>query len=138
MRLTARILENVSGVNSWQYADQASFTEGDAPTIYFQLVDASSDRADQGFVPGGRRYVPASGATLTVLIDHIDDARKLTKVATQPYAGDLSIWSIQLLSSDKLRGTLNLKLTLTESGKVTYGLVQSALGVQSLDGMTRV
>jgi hypothetical protein len=139
MRLSARILENVASVNAWDYAQVGEFTEGDAPTIYFQLVDLSKDRAERGFVPAGRRYVPSAGATLSVTLDNIDDARKITKTATQPYAQDPSIWALVLTTADKLRGTVNMKLTLTESGaKVSYGTLQPALNVSATDGMTRL
>lgn len=139
MRLSARILENVTGVNTWSHADQAEFTEGDAPTIYLQLIDLSQDRADKGVVPGGRRFIPAAGATLSVLLDALDDSRKITRAATQPYAQDPSIWALQLLATDKIRGTISLKLTLTEPGpKITYGVVAAALRVSTLDNMTRL
>jgi hypothetical protein len=138
MRLSARILENVSGVNAFDYANQASFTEGDTPTIYIQLIDASKDRAEQGFVPAGRRYVPATGATLEVTFDHIDSARKVVRAASQPFPGDPSIWAVNVMSTDKIRGTVNVKLSLTEGPKVTKGLLQQALAVEALDGMTRI
>ena len=138
MLLSARILENVSGVNAFDYANQASFTEGDTPTIYFQLVDLHKDRADAGFVPAGRRYAPADGATLQVTFDHIDATRKIVRAATQPFASDPSIWAVPLLSTDKVRGTVNMKLTLTEGSKLTQGRLAAALSVAATDGMTRL
>lgn len=138
MLLSARILDNVSGVNAFQYADQAQMTEGDTPTIYFQLIDAGQDKAHEGFVPAGRRYVPDAGAVLTVTLDSIDSARKVVRIATQPFANDPSIWAVPLMTTDKVRGTVNMKLSLNEGGKVTQGMLQGALMVQSLDGMTRV
>ncbi len=138
MRLSVRMLDSVSGVNNFNYANSVGMTEGDSPTVYFQLIDASQDRADQGFVPSGRRYVPASGATVSVLFGNVDDARKVSKSATQPYAGDPSIWSITLLPTDTIRGTVNMVVTLTEGLKVTKGVLQQALSVEALDGMTRL
>lgn len=137
MLLSARILENVNSVNSFDHVNQASLTEGDTPLIYFQLVDLAKDKASEGFVPAGRRYVPVSGATLTVTLDHIDAARKVVRAATQPFAEDPSIWAIQITTLDKLRGTVNMKLSLLEAGKTTQGLLQAALAVHGLDGMTR-
>jgi hypothetical protein len=139
MLLSARILENVSGVNAFDYVNQVTLTEGDdQTTIYFQLVDMNRDRADQGYVPAGRRFIPASGATLQVTLDSIDSARKVVRAATQPFPEDRSIWSVSLFATDKVRGTVNMQLLLTEGTKVTRGLVLGALRVQSLDGMTRV
>jgi hypothetical protein len=113
-------------------------TEGDSLDVYFQLVDLSRDRAVDGFVPEGRRYVPAAAATLTVVLQNIDDARKVTKTATQPYSQDPSIWKFSISSSDTIRGTVNAILTLTEGSKVTKGLLSNAIGVQGLDGMSRL
>ena len=39
MRLSAKILKNVNHVNSWQYASQCFMQEGQANTLYLQLVD---------------------------------------------------------------------------------------------------
>jgi len=137
MKLSARILKDVNGVNSFRRADQAEFTAGDALTVYFQLIDTSLDRADEGFVPAGRRYVPAAGAALTVVLDHLDDARKITRVATQPYAQDTSIFAISILATDVLSGTVNLKLDLNEGGVHTYGMLQPALLVSGTNGTSR-
>lgn len=138
MILSARILENVSGVNSFSYANQAAFTEGDTPVIYFQLVDASQDRPEKGFVPSGRRFVPANGALLTVSLGSIDDARKISRLATQPFANDPSIWAFQVLTTDKIRGTVNMNLSLNQGGVLTKGQIQAAVAVQGLDGLSRL
>ncbi len=131
MLLSARILANVVNVNTFDHATEACFTEGDGPAIYLQLIDASKDRADKGFHPPGRRYAPASGATLSVVVENIDDDLKLTRTATQPFTNDPSIWMVQFLSTDPTRGTAHLRLVLTEGAVVRRGTVHSALSVQS-------
>lgn len=139
MRLSLRILENCSSVNSYRYAQQAEFTEGDAPVdVYFQLVDSTLDLPEQGFSPAGRRYVPADGSTLLVTLDAVDSARKITRPGTQAFPGDPSIWKIQVQAADGLRGTIHMKVQLTEGTKVTYGYLSAALNISSMDGMTRV
>jgi hypothetical protein len=138
VRLSLRMLDSVSGVNNFNYANSVGMTEGDSPTVYFQLVDLSQDRADQGFVPAGRRYCPAAGATMTVNLLHVDDARKVVKTATQPFANDPSIWCFSLLPTDPVRGTVNVVVTLSEGLKQTKGVLQQALSVEPLDGMTRL
>lgn len=141
MLLSCRILDDVSGVNSYEYSSQLQITEGDTPDIYIQLINNALNRPDQGFVPSGRRYCPSgtTSNTLSVTLDNIDDAKKYTKTATQPFDQDKSIWKITLTSSDKIRGTVGLKLTLTETSgatvKTTKGLLQSAIGVTSLTGV---
>lgn len=137
MQISARILDNVSDVNSYTAVRRLELTEGDLPKIYVMLVDASKDRAEDGFFPGGRRYMPAAGSMLSITLDHIDTARKLTRVATQPFPLDPSIWMIELMPTDKVLGTVNMILSLTESGKTSKGLIQNAIGVRGLSGMTR-
>jgi hypothetical protein len=125
MLLSARPLKDVQSVNSFRYANQLQFTEGDVLTVYFQLVDASLDRADEGFNPAGRRYMPAAGAVLTVTVDSNNAAKKITRSATQPYVQDPSIWALSVLSTDTIRGTLPLKVSLNEAGKITNALVNN-------------
>jgi hypothetical protein len=138
VRLSIRMLDSVANVNNFSYANQVSMTEGDSPLIYFQLVDLAQDRADQGFVPAGRRYIPVTGTTVSVYFDHVDDARKINRAATQPFAGDPSIWAVQLQANDPFRGTVNLIVTMTESSKVSKGILQQAIAVYPTDGMTRI
>lgn len=124
MLLSADFLKDVCGVNSFEYTHGVEWTEGDALTLSFQLIDVSLDTAPQGYFPPGRRYVPASGSTLTVVIENIDDAKKVTRAATQPYAQDGSVWQVQIFATDKIRGTPQIRLTLTEPSKTTYGLIK--------------
>lgn len=138
MRLSVRVLDNVTDVNSFDLVDSLEMSEGDAPALFFQLVNPTQDRADQGFYPAGRRYMPGAGATVSVQLQNIDDARVVTRPATQPFAQDPSIWSVQLMSTDKLRGTVSMQLTLTEAGpKTSTAIVPVALSVYVIDGMTR-
>jgi hypothetical protein len=132
MLLSARILQDVASVNTFRPVQQLKFTKGDTLTIYFQLIDASLDTAGEGYNPVGRRYVPAAGATLSVVVDNIDVAKKVTKTATKPFSGDDSIWSISIASTDVIpSGTASLQFTLTESAKITKGVLLAALGVAS-------
>lgn len=125
------MLDNVASVNQFDYADSVMFTQGDQVDVYFQLIDANRDRAQFGFQPAGRRYMPASGATLSVKLDNVDDNVALTRTATQPFpTSDPSIWKVSILNSDAIRGTCALVLTLTQSGVVTKGRVQSAVLIQ--------
>lgn len=131
MLLSARFLNDVANVNSFEYADVAEFTEGDPASVYFQLIDASLDKSLDGFVPAGRRYVPAAGATLQVTVETIDDAKVITRQATQPFANDGSVWKLDFLASDKIRGTANLRLKLTEGSVTRTGLVKNGLRIAS-------
>lgn len=118
------MLNAVANVNTFEYVDSVDFTEGDGPLIYFQLIDKTLDK---GLRPAGRRYVPAAGATLEVVVHSIDDAKKVTRFATQPFSTDGSIWAVQLLPTDVVRGTCAFKLTLTEGGVVRRGHMDAAV-----------
>jgi hypothetical protein len=127
------MLDGVGSVNDFTYVDVVEFTQGDQVDVYFQLIDASKDKALQQFKPAGRRFMPAAGATLQVTLDNIDDDKKVTRAASQPFAGDPSIWKVSVLSTDVIRGTINLVLVLTESGKVTRGRAEAAISIDSQD-----
>lgn len=129
MLLTARMLKDVQTVNSFESSSQIQWTEGDALNLHFQLVDGSLDTETSTFRPAGRRFVPAAGATLTVDLENIDDAKKLTRLASQPFAQDGSIWRLQVLAADKIRGSPQLRLTLNEGGVITRGLLKMAIQI---------
>jgi hypothetical protein len=132
MLLSARMLVDVASVNSYQPADTARLTENDTVDVFFQLIDKSLDLPNQGFWPSGRRYMPATGATLKVTAQSIDGAKTVVRFASQPYPQDPSIWRLSLLATDQVRGTYAFQLELTEGGKVTRGVVQQAISVESL------
>ncbi len=120
MVLSAKVLTDVNSVNSFEYTERLATVEGDPFTLYLQLFDSAK----------GLRYVPAADATLSVVLDNINTARRVTRSATQPYEGDLSIWSVPVLSTDTLAaGTVSIRLTLVEGGVTRKGLVINAIAV---------
>lgn len=131
MDLYCRFWDNVAGPNSYRPQQQLSFTEGGSRPIYIQLIDQSQDTQAEGFSPPGRRYVPQAGATLRATLLSLDQAIQAQKTATQPFPGDASVWKIDTYPSDKLRGTVSLRLELAEGSAITYALVQAALLVRS-------
>lgn len=131
MLLSARPLNDVANVNSFEYAESATWTEGDQVTLYLQLIDASLDTDMKGFFPAGRRYMPPATSTLSVQIQNIDSARVVTRQATQPFAEDASIWAVSILTTDVIHGSPQLVLTLTEPSKTVRGIVKGAVKVYS-------
>lgn len=124
MLLTGRMLNNVSNVNSFCYVMEAAFTEGDPQDVYFQLLDGSKGEAP------GMRYMPPATTTLSVSINHIDSAKAITRSATQPYpTSDPSIWKITFLSTDTLKGTFDIRLTLTEPTRTIRGVIRHGLSI---------
>jgi hypothetical protein len=133
MILSARLLSNCYNVNAFDQNLQLAFTEGDTVQVYLQLVDLTKDASNKPL--SGKRYIPASGSTLSIQIKSVDVSKTLTKVCTNPFPGDLSIWTFGVTSTDALKGTLGLLMTLTEPGSplvVTHGRVDSALLVQPI------
>lgn len=120
MLLSGRVLADVSSVNSFEHGEVFEFTEGDTVSLYLQLIDASANRDMR---PPGRRYMPAAGATLQTVIHNLNTSRTITRFAVQPFAQDGSVWRIDILPTDVIRGTGSIKLSLNESGKVTTGLM---------------
>ena len=131
MLLSARMLNDVAGVNSYEMVQDVAWTQGDTIDVYLQLIDASLDKAEAGFYPSGRRYMPAASSSLVVSINSIDSTKTYAKTATQPFSQDPSIWKISIASTDQIVGSRDLLLTLTEGSKVTKGRVKSAISVHS-------
>jgi hypothetical protein len=127
MLLSCRLIQNASSVNDFDYVERFELTEGDTPSVYLQLVDLTVDKDKD---PPGRRYMPAAGAALQVTLDHLDDSKKIVRAATQPFAQDPSIWKFDILLTDVVKGTVTLRLQLTEGSKVTRGSLRAALCVQ--------
>lgn len=133
MLLSARVLNDVANVNSFEVATVLSWTEGDAVDVYLQLVDASLDTDMKGFYPAGRRYMPPATSTLSVQIQNLDSAKVINRLAIQPFPEDASIWKVSVLATDLIHGSPQMLLTLTEPTKVTKGLVKNALKIYSTD-----
>ncbi len=129
--LSCRFLASVLNVNNYVQVDRLWFSEGDQLPVYLQLVDQNQDRPDTGIVPPYRRYCAASSSTLNVTLRNVDQAIQVTRVATQPFPGDASIWSFTVFASDRLRGSVSLLLDLYEAGAHTYANVQPGLSVRA-------
>lgn len=144
MRLGLRWLRDVSSVNSWNYASQPEFYQGDTETLYLQLVDEDAVGSQVGglnpafglgpaapvqSVP--RRYMPAAGASLIMTLDSIDSAKRIDRVLSQPFPGDTSIWRLDISAADPVNGTVDLILVLNESGTMHRARVNGGLRVRS-------
>ena len=107
MLLTARILNGLANVNTFEYGQNFQMTAGEQQDVYFQLVDGAKNPPTQYFFPQGLRYMPAAGSTLQCVLASIDDGSSVTRYASQPFpTSDPSIWKLTLLSSDRVGGTL--------------------------------
>lgn len=114
MLLSIRFLLDVGSVNIYSYTQQIEISAGDTQDLYFQIVDLSVDRAEQGFNPPGRRYMPAANSTLQLELLSVDCNKQVFRTATQPFPQDPSIWKVTILGTDPLQGTVVMKLKLQE------------------------
>lgn len=131
MRLSAKILDNVSSINHWNYSNEAHVYEGQVNEIYFQLVDLSKTVEVNGVIGQisdyPMRYIPqGSVVSVSLEFDSIDDSEVFTVNATQPFSDDKSIWKASI-SASQLPKTGNFKLTLTEDGVSKSVIVKSSI-----------
>jgi len=127
MQLSIRLLDDVGSVNRLQAVTELNLSGSPGPLdIYFQFIDRQADPSDAAC-----RYVPNTGATTRLMFRHANDAKVMDKVASQPFAGDGSIWKVSLLAIESalLSGTVNLSFQLTEGTSVRSGQAFAALRV---------
>lgn len=130
MILSLRFLQDVGGVNNFQWANDLRIGAASPTTLYLQLIDASVFPEIKGYNPSGRRYMPAVGAILTVTFGDINDNQKISRFASQPFAQDPSIWMVPILATDFLSmATIEVGLSLNESGTITTGCACGILRV---------
>lgn len=132
MRLSAKMLKNVSNVNHFQYSATAFLSEGSANEVYFQLVDL-----DKVYYPGMDtselphnpiRYMPITGSTVSVIFDSLFDDVEITLAATQPFAQDPSIWKVALAVGE-IPASGNFIFVLAEGASIKRAVVKNALNV---------
>ena len=133
MLLSARMMDDVSGVNNFGYTPTAEMSQGNQTDVYFQLIDASVDLPTTGLNPSGRRYCPSTAATLQVCFKSIDNSVTVQRFAAPAFSTqDLSMWKVTIFATDNLLGTYTMFLRLTDGSMVTLGSVGMALQVQGL------
>jgi len=131
-------MKNVVDVNHWQHANQANISEGQANTMYIQLVNLdwstkASPEQSSAFAQYPIRYIsedPALGVEAQFL--NIDDAQEFTISGTQPFPDDKSIWKFDL-TSDQIPAAGNMIINITEGGVVKSFLITQAIKVNLLN-----
>ena len=110
MRLGLKMLNSSSSLNAISYLNQVLINPNDTATVMFQLVDL-----DQG----GQRYIPATGAMVTINLTSINIANNIMKIPTNPFSDDRSVWAFNLLASETaVAAGVNMKVTLTQGADV--------------------
>jgi len=135
MRLSAKLLKNVSSVNHFQYEDQAYIVEGSSNEFYFQLVDLDKltyGKDSEALPDHPLRYMPATGSTIVAEFDSLFEDDQFTINATQPFPQDASIWKVEM-TEEQIPKSGNFIFTLTENSKSKRVVVRSAITVELND-----
>jgi hypothetical protein len=122
MKIYIKALKNVDNINSWNYTPTAVSYQGQTNSIYFQIVD--KDRVDS------TRYIPVSGASCSIFFPNLDNAKKLTIQATQPFPQDSSIWMVTIASNQNISSG-NVVFNLTENAITRSFVIDSFISVNS-------
>jgi len=124
-----RLLENVNSYNSFCEVDKFEHVNGSQQDIYFRLIQKNSSSCGEC---DNLRWLPSTGATVSVTFDNIDQANVINRAATMVYASDdRSIFKVTLLANEKISGAMKVTLTdggLTETLLLDGRLVASGTG----------
>lgn len=126
-----RLLDNVVNVNRFNYVTEIVSSAGDGLDVYFQLIDASQFNA--GYSPMGNRYIAPTNSLCSVTILNTDAAKQFTRIASQPFSSDWSIFKFSLLPSDPVEGTVSLRFSLREPAAQRTVTVTGALRLWTND-----
>jgi hypothetical protein len=124
MKLSAKFLKNVAGVNNFQYADQWDISEGSAQTLHFQIIDKLKDDL--------RYMTQATTYSVSVTFLDLDTEEEIVKTATQAWADDKSIWYV-LLDADEVPNSGAVAFSITEDGVEKKFKVNQAIVVDLLE-----
>jgi hypothetical protein len=119
MALNVELLQYYN-INSFQAVTQVTCSEDEAVDVYFRLVDTT--KKENNYDVTNLRYIPqgATTNTVSVILRNIDDSKQITRSASAVSSTtDLSLWKVQILSTDNITGTISLKVTLTETSSST-------------------
>lgn len=139
MRIDVKILNSGATLNSFERAPFVEIHQGETLSIFFQFIDKDQD--DLRFVPASGAVVLAEIARFADTFGTISNQREIVdfsirRNATQPFAGDASIWELALTSTDTdAIMSSNMRFTLTEGSVVTKSLVPQAIKVIPKEGM---
>ncbi len=121
MRLSAKLIQNYSNINSFGYTNQWVIRAGEPNTLYFQLVDLEQNALRHIAGVGGSNQ-PYS---VSVTFPSIDDAKVITATAVQADATDASVWKVSL-GSNQTPGSGQVVFTVVEgSATRSFGVLQA-------------
>jgi hypothetical protein len=100
MKYVVKLLNDVNGINFFEIAEEYTAQLGNTFTIYFQLFTSRENSCGSSLLT---RYVPqGTSKYVEVTFDNINNDCVINRVAVNPFAGDTSIWAIQVLAQDQI------------------------------------
>jgi hypothetical protein len=130
MNLSFRAINSDGTLNNFQQIDKINIVKENAATVRIQLIDLEKKLKEDHL-----RFVPASGATMTITFYRSQTADVVTKNATNPFADDRSIWQVTLTAAEAAKVSSGfLLVTLTEGATVTKLKVNGIISVSSASG----
>lgn len=113
------MLNSSSSLNLLQSLNQVQINPGDTATVMFRLVDL-----DQA----GERFIPITGSVMAVNLVSIDQAKNLSKVPTNPFADDRSIWSFNLSAAEtQIAAGVNMSVKLTQVADIKTATAEASI-----------
>lgn len=97
MMYVFKFLTDVCDENNFRPVSELKFIKGNQQTIYFQLCTLRYDNTQIRYIPQG-----VDSNNVIVNFDNLDDNKVISRVASQPFASDKSIYSVIVGSSDCL------------------------------------
>lgn len=135
MRLSGKILKNVTSINRWEYASQSIVAEGQSNTVFVQLVDLEhsfKQEKSEAFPEFPIRYISsATVMSAEAFFSALVDDEQITITGTQAFADDKSIWKFEL-SDSQVPKSGSLKITITEDGISKTFIIQQAISTEVL------
>lgn len=120
MVLVFKLLDEVRDFNTFVEVDRKKIVKGNPTSVYIRIMQDKSD-TEKALL----RFIPQSGATVTVKFNHIDSEKVLIRPATMPYPEDRSIWKVDLLATDTNISYSDIYVTLTQ-GSITEDVLAAS------------
>ena len=129
MYFSIKPLDNVIGVNSWNYSSYLYCYEGQPNTLSFQIVKLDKNSANQ---PPMRYMSQASVLAVSLIFPALNSVDQIEVLATQCFVDDKSIWKVAL-SSTQLPKSGAIQVKIVEDGIESNFIVKNAVSTELLN-----
>lgn len=115
--LNLQVLNDSPSLNNFSNIGSKTFVGGETLELYLRLFQDDKDI----------RYIPASGATITLDLLKSDDTT-ITKTATIPFTDDRSVLQFSITDTETQDIiSQNLVVKIVEGTNITFALLQSGI-----------